>query len=219
MPGNSEDRRPSTRVVVVEDHPMFRDGLVGLLDALDGVEVAGQAASGEEACEVVAAVEPDVVLMDLQLPGMTGIEATAAITRHQPGVAVLALTMLEDDESIHAAVQAGARGYLLKEATPDEIVRAIDAVVSGQVVFGGSAGRRVLTALATPERRPRMLPELTDREREVLALVAKGLTNASIAERLYLSDKTVRNHVSNIFTKLGVTDRAAAVARARDAGI
>lgn len=127
--------------------------------------------------------------------------------------------MLEDDESIHAAVQAGARGYLLKEATPDEIVRAIDAVADGQVVFGGSAGRRVLSALSAPKRRGRVLPELSDREREVLALVAKGLTNGSIAERLYLSDKTVRNHVSNIFTKLGVSDRAAAVARARDAGL
>jgi DNA-binding NarL/FixJ family response regulator len=198
---------------------MFRDGLVALLDALDGVAVAGQAATGEEACEVVAVVQPDVVLMDLQLPGMSGIEATAALTASQPGVAVLALTMLEDDESIHAAVQAGARGYLLKEATPDEIVRAIDAVADGQVVFGGSAGRRVLSALAAPERRGRVLPELSDREREVLALVAKGLTNGSIAERLYLSEKTVRNHVSNIFTKLGVGDRAAAVARARDAGL
>lgn len=206
------------RVVVVEDHPMFREGLVALLQDLDGVEVVGQAASGDEAVDLVQAVTPDLCLMDLQLPGISGVEATNRIVRMCPGTAVLVLTMLEDDPTILAAVRAGARGYLLKEATSEEIVRSLWAVANGQVVFGGLAASRVLAALAAADAR-RPFPEITLREVEVLSLIARGLTNSAIAERLYLSEKTVRNHVSNVFTKLGVTDRAAAVARARDAGL
>lgn len=197
---------------------MFRAGLVALLGDLDTIEVVGQAASGEQAVEVVAAVLPDVVLMDLHLPGMDGIETTALITAQQPAVAVLALTMLEDADTIVAAVQAGARGYLLKEATPTEIVQALRAVAAGQAVFGGIAATRALAALATAAA-ARPLPQLTEREAQILDLMARGLTNAAISERLFLSDKTVRNHVSNIFTKLGVSDRAAAVAQARDVGL
>lgn len=207
------------RVVVVEDHPLFRNGLVALLSDLDRIEVVGQAATGEQADELVAAVDPDVVLMDLHLPGISGVETTARITARQPNTAVLALTMLEDDASVLAAMQAGARGYLLKEATPDEIVRAVEGVASGQAVFGGAAATRVLAVLINRNKGIRPLPDLTEREVEVLGLMARGLTNAAIAERLYLSGKTVRNHVSNIFTKLGVSDRAAAVARARDVGL
>jgi DNA-binding NarL/FixJ family response regulator len=216
---NADEPGQVLRVVVVDDHPMLRQGLVALLGAIDRVEVVGEAGTGEEAQGVVAEVVPDVVLMDLNLPGMSGTEATAGITAQHSGVAVLALTMLEDQANIVAAIRAGARGYLLKEATPEEIVRALDAVANGQAVFGGAAATRVLTALAADERETQPLPELTDREREVLGLLARGLTNAAIAQRLYVSDKTVRNHVSNIFTKLGVNERAAAVARARDVGL
>ncbi|GLW20638.1 response regulator [Microbispora triticiradicis] len=207
------------RVMVVEDHPVFAEGLVALFRDLPEVEVAGVASTGEAAVDLVDQVAPDVVLMDLHLPGISGIEATSRITARHPGVAVLALTMLSDDASILAAVRAGARGYLLKEATPADIVRSLEAVASGQVVFGAATGSRVLAALTASAVRPRPLPELTEREVEVLDLVAVGLTNHAVARRLSLSEKTVRNHVSNIFAKLGVSDRAAAVARARDAGL
>lgn len=205
------------RVVVVEDHPIFADGLVALFRDLPEIEVVGVAGTGEAAVELVGRHAPDVVLMDLRLPGMSGVEATARIRAGHPAVAVLALTMMSDDESIVAAVRAGARGYLLKEAPPEEIVRSLQAVAAGQVVFGSSAGGRVLAALAAETVRPRSLPELTDREHEVLDLVGAGLTNHAIAQRLFLSEKTIRNHVSNIFAKLGVSGRAEAVARARDA--
>ncbi|MGN9844802.1 response regulator [Nonomuraea sp. H19] len=207
------------RVAVVEDHPVFAEGLVALLSDLPGVEVAGVAHSGEAAIELVGRVLPDVVLMDLRLPGIDGVQATSHITAHHPQVAVLALTMLSDDASVLAAIRAGARGYLLKEATPAEIARSLEAVAAGQVVFSAAAGALVLTALSTSGVRPSVLPELTDRERQVLGLLATGLTNTAIAQRLFLSEKTVRNHVSNIFAKLGVSDRASAVARARDAGL
>ena len=207
----------TARVLVVDDHPLFREGLCGLIRELPSVDLAGQASTGEEALELVAATEPDVVLMDLHMPGIGGIEATRRMTAAHPGTAVLVLTMLDDDQTLRAAVAAGARGYLLKESTPDEIVGAINSVVSGQAIFGGAIGARVLAALSS--RPPsRSVDGLTDREEEVLDLLARGLTNAAIAERLGLSGKTVRNHVSNLFTKLGVADRAAAVAKARDAG-
>ncbi|MEW9533223.1 response regulator [Microbispora sp. NPDC049125] len=207
------------RVMLVEDHPVFADGLVALFRDLPEVEVVGVAGSGEVALDLIERHTPDVVLMDLHLPGISGVEATSRIKARHPGVAVLALTMLSDDDTILAAIRAGARGYLLKEAPPAEIIRSLQAVAAGQVVFGSSAGSRVLAALATETVRPHPLPELTDREREVLDLVAAGLTNHAIAQRLFLSEKTIRNHVSNIFAKLGVSDRSAAVVRARDAGL
>lgn len=205
--------------MLVEDHPVFADGLVALFRDLPEVEVVGVAGSGEVALDLIERHTPDVVLMDLHLPGISGVEATSRIKARHPGVAVLALTMLSDDDTILAAIRAGARGYLLKEAPPAEIIRSLQAVAAGQVVFGSSAGSRVLAALATETVRPHPLPELTDREREVLDLVAAGLTNHAIAQRLFLSEKTIRNHVSNIFAKLGVSDRSAAVVRARDAGL
>ncbi|GAA3153112.1 response regulator transcription factor [Nonomuraea roseoviolacea] len=207
------------RVLVVEDHPVFAEGLVALLDELPEVDVVGVAGTGEAAVELAAETAPEVVLMDLHLPGISGVEATSRIVARHPGVAVLALTMLSDDETVMAAIRAGARGYLLKESTGEDIVRSVRAVAAGQVVFGASAGSRVLAALAAPSARARPLPELTDREAEILGLVAAGLNNRAIAERLVLSEKTVRNHVSNIFAKLNVSDRSAAVARARDAGL
>jgi DNA-binding NarL/FixJ family response regulator len=207
------------RVMVVEDHPVFAEGLVALFEDLPQVEVVGVAGTGEAAVELAEQVAPHVVLMDLHLPGISGVEATSRIVARHPEVAVLALTMLSDDETVLAAIRAGARGYLLKEATGADIVRSLEAVASGQVVFGAATGSRVLAALAAQPARPRPLPELTDRETEVLELVAAGLNNQAIARRLVLSEKTVRNHVSNIFAKLQVSDRSAAVARARDAGL
>ncbi len=207
------------RVMVVEDHPVFAEGLVSLFRDLPEVEVVGVAGTGEAAVELVEQVAPQVVLMDLHLPGISGIEATSRITQRHPEVAVLALTMLSDDETVLAAIRAGARGYLLKEASGADIVRSLEAVATGQVVFGASTGSQVLAVLSTQPARPRPIPELTDRELEVLELVAAGLNNHAIAQRLVLSEKTVRNHVSNIFAKLHVTDRSAAVARARDAGL
>jgi DNA-binding NarL/FixJ family response regulator len=209
-----------TRVVVVDDHPMFREGLVALVDSLHGTTVVGQCGDGAEAQEVVAAASPDVVLMDLHMPVLNGVEATRRLAETHPEVAVLVLTMLADDESLFAALRAGARGYLLKEASRDDIVRALEAVAAGQVVLDPSVANRVLGALSPtpPEPDPAAFPQLTQREREILDLVARGLTNPAIAGQLFLSEKTVRNHVSNIFLKIHVTDRASAVARARDVG-
>jgi len=208
------------RVLVVDDHPLYREGLVGAIDTMPGKEVVGEAADGAEAVRRTAELAPDVVVMDLHMPELNGVDATRAITASHPEVAVLVLTMLEGDDSVFAAVRAGAKGYLLKGADRAEIGRALDAVAHGEVVFSSSIAQRVLAffaggraAGATP------FPELTDREREVLDLVARGLTNAEIARRLVVSDKTVRNHVSNVFAKLHVAGRAEAVARARDAGL
>ena len=208
------------RVAVVDDHPMFREGLVSLLDALDGTTVVGQAGDGEQAVAVVAETLPDVVLMDLHMPVLNGVEATRRITAEYPAVAVLVLTMLDDDESLFAALRAGARGYLLKESSREDIRRAVEAVASGQAVLDPHVAARVLgsVAPATLAADPSAFPQLTEREREILDLIARGLTNPAIAERLYLSEKTVRNHVSNVFAKIHVTDRAGAVARARDRG-
>ena len=209
----------STRVVVVDDHAMFREGLAAILGSLAGVEVVGEAGDGVEALEVVAATGPDVVVMDLHMPRMNGVEATRQVVAEHPGTRVLVLTMLADDESVYAALDAGADGYLLKESGRADLARAIEAVRAGQAILDGAIAGRVLagrSARSAPD--PRAFPHLTSREREILDLLASGLTNGAIAERLVLSDKTVRNHVSNIFAKIHVTDRAAAVARARDAG-
>ncbi len=210
------------RVVIADDHPVVRDGLAGLVDAMPGMRVVGRAASGAEAVAAAAAGQPDVVVMDLHMPGMNGIEATAQIAAGQPGTAVLVLTMLEDDASVFAALQAGARGYLLKESTPEEIERAIRAVTSGDVLLDASVAARVLQSLpaaARPGPAAPPFPELTPREREILGLMARGLSNPAIAAQMFLSEKTVRNYVSMIFTKIHVESRAAAVAAARDAGL
>lgn len=207
------------RVMVVEDHPVFAEGLVALLGDVREIDVVGVASTGEAAVDLAGRVAPEVVLMDLHLPGISGVEATSRILADRPEVVVLALTMLTDDETVLAAIRAGARGYLLKESTGEDIVRSVRAVAAGQVVFGASTGDRLLSVLAATSARPRPLPELTDREVEILDLVAVGLNNQAIARRLVLSEKTVRNHVSNIFAKLHVSDRSAAVVRARDAGL
>jgi len=212
----------SLRVVLADDHPIFRDGLRALLGTVDGVQLVGEAATGNEAIEVVGRLLPDVVLMDLQMPERNGIEATRIIRDQHPDVGVLMLTMFEDDDSIFAAMRAGARGYLLKEATGEELALAIDAVGHGQAIFGPSVARRVMAffaAAGSGAYAAQPFPELTAREREVLELIAQGRNNGDIARRLVLSEKTVRNHVSNILAKLQVVDRAQAIVRAREAGL
>jgi DNA-binding NarL/FixJ family response regulator len=210
------------RVVVVDDHPLYREGLITAMSAMPDIEVVGEAGDGEEGALVAAELSPDVVMMDLHMPVLNGIDATRRITSAQPSVAVLVLTMLEGDDSVFAAVRAGARGYLLKGADRAEIARALTAVAHGELVFSAGIASRVLAFFAAGPSPPGAaldpFPRLTEREREILDLVACGLTNAEIARRLVVSDKTVRNHVSNVFAKLQVAGRAEAVARARDAG-
>lgn len=208
----------TVRVAVVDDHPVFRLGMVALLATLDGVEVVAQAASAAEAAGLGDGV--DVVLMDLNLGDGSGVEVTRDLVRRHPDLRVLVVTMHEDDESVVASIRAGARGYLLKGATPEEVERAIRAVANGEVILGPAVAARAMafvaggrTARAVP------FPELTDREREVLDLVARGFDNATISRRLVLSPKTVRNHVANVVAKLGVADRSAAIVRAREEGL
>jgi DNA-binding NarL/FixJ family response regulator len=208
------------RVLVADDHPLFRDGLLGLLTSRAGFEVVGEAASGQDAVAAAASAFPDVVVMDLHMPGLNGIDATRRIVAASPHTAVLVLTMFGDDDSVFAAMRAGARGYLLKGAGQAEIVQGIQAVARGEAVFGPAIADRVLAYFAAPPPTPaETFPDLTERERQVLELLARGELNASIARRLGLSPKTIRNHVSNIFAKLQVADRAQAVIRAREAGL
>jgi len=209
------------RVLIADDHPHFRDGLRALLLSASDLEVVGEAGDGEEAISLAAELQPDVILMDLNMPGVGGIEATRRILHTSPHIAILVISMFEDDDSIFAALQAGARGYLLKGALKAEILRSIRAVSSGEAIFGSAIAKRLMQYFAAPRPStpPDTFPELTDREREILELIAQHETNPEIAKRLYLSPKTVRNHVSNIFTKLQVADRAQAIVRAREAGL
>ena len=207
------------RVVLVDDHPLFRQGLRTLLEDL-GVTVLAEAADGESGVAAVVEHRPDVVFMDLQMPGVSGVEATRRLTDLEPDVKVLVLTMVEDDQAVFAAIQAGALGYLLKGAGQEEISRALAAVAAGQAVYGAEIARRLRGFFAGGGGASvQPFPSLSDREREVLALIAEGASNAGIARRLFLSDKTVRNYVSSIFTKLDVDTRATAIVRAREAGL
>jgi DNA-binding NarL/FixJ family response regulator len=208
------------RVVVVDDHPVFRDGLAMLLRSVPALDVVGTAADGAAAVELAREEQPDVVVMDVQMPVLDGIEATRRITSDSPSVGVVVLTMSEDDNTVFAAVRAGARGYLLKGADQEEVLRAITTVASGGAVFGPALARRITDFFAAGPSGPETaFPQLTAREREVLGLVAAGRSNAQIAAALHLSPKTVRNNVSNVLTKLQVTDRAQAIVRAREAGL
>lgn len=206
-------------MLVVEDHPLFRKGVVALLEAVSDFSVAGVAVSGEEAVARAGELRPDVVLMDLQLPGMSGIEATRAIVGSHPEVRVLVLSLFEDEDSVFLALRAGARGYVLKDADEEELTGAIRAVARGEAIFSQAVAGRVLAFFAQPRPVPKVFPGLTDREREILGLIAQGHPNPSIARTLFLSPKTVANYVSAIFAKLQVADRAEAMIRAREAGL
>ena len=207
------------RILLVDDHAHFRAGLRSLLSTAPDVLVCGEAASGEEAVAVVGSTHPDVVLLDLTMPGMGGVAATERLVAASPHARVLVLSMSDDDDSVFAALRAGARGYLLKGAGRTEILRAVRAVADGEAIFGASVAARLAAFLTTPPGAVAPFPELTVREREVLDLVARHLPNPQIAARLGLSTKTVRNHVSNIFAKLQVADRAAAADLAQRSGL
>jgi DNA-binding NarL/FixJ family response regulator len=209
------------RVMVVDDHEPFRKGLEAMLAATDTVEVVGSVADGREGVDLALELQPDVILMDLHMPRLNGIEATARIVSSSPHISVVMLTMMEDEDSVFAAVRAGARGYLLKGARRGEILRAVEAVGAGEVIFGPGIADRMMTFFRGVRARPSSdaFPQLTERERAILGRIANGLENAEIARELGLSVKTVRNHASNIFAKLQVAHRAQAIILAREAGL
>lgn len=213
------------RVLVADDHALFRDGLRALLAAIPDIEFAGEAAAGEEAVAQAEALGPDVVLMDINMPGVNGIQATRRILDINPHIGIIMVTMLEDDASVFAAMRAGARGYVLKGSHHDEMLQVIRAVASGQALFGPAIAARMekffnsLESAPQPASFEQAFPELTAREHEVLNLIAQGKSNSQIAEHLVISPKTVRNHITSIFSKLQVADRAQAIVRARNAGM
>ena len=210
------------RILVAEDHPLFRKGMISLLSSVPEFEVVGDAKTGEEAVVRAADLQPEVVLMDLQMPEVNGIEATRRILQESPNVRVLVVTLFEDDDSVFMALRAGTRGYVLKDADEEEVVHAIRAVGKGEAIFSPAVATWVLAYFAASPQGgapPQVFPTLTDREREILNLIAQGHPNPSIGRQLSLSTKTVGNYVSNIFTKLQVADRAQAIIRAREAGL
>jgi DNA-binding NarL/FixJ family response regulator len=211
------------RLLIADDHPAFRAGLRLLLESLSDfeVEVVAEAENGEKALEGAIELSPDVIVMDLQMPGLGGIETTRRVVAAAPHVRVLVLTMFEDENSVFAALRAGAHGYVLKGAGQEQLARAIQAVAAGESIFSPAIAKRVIESFARPgpTQRPLAFPSLTEREREVLGLIAQGLSNPEITRKLVLSPKTVRNHVSNILAKLQARDRSAAIVRAREAGL
>jgi DNA-binding NarL/FixJ family response regulator len=209
------------RVLIADDHPLFRDGLRALLNSIPQTQLVGEAANGEEVLKLATTLQPDVILMDIQMPGVNGVDATRLILRANPGIGIIALTMFEDDDLVFAALRAGARGYILKGADQTEILRAIGAAVRGEALFGAPIAKRLARFFSASKSSPPApaFPELTEREREVLDLIAQGFSNSEIAEQFVLSPRTVRNHISSIFSKLQVTDRARAIVLAREAGL
>ena len=207
------------RILVADDHAGFRSGLDALLATQPDLRIVGNAETGDEAVARALALQPDVVLMDLNMPGIDGIAATRRIVDTSPHIAILVLTMADHDAAVFDALRAGARGYLLKGADRAELTRAIRAVASGEAIFGPDVARRLMAYFADAPVRAPAFPELSDRELEVLELIARGMSNQHIVDRLVISPKTVRNHISNIFSKLQVRDRAEAVVRAREAGM
>jgi DNA-binding NarL/FixJ family response regulator len=209
------------RVMIADDHQLFRDGLRALIASSEDLELAGEATTGDEAVALATATQPDVVLMDIQMPDVDGVEATRQIVQMSPHVGVLMVTMFADDASVFQAMRAGARGYLLKGANHSEMLRAIHAVGSGEAIFSPAIARRMMDFFSSAHSLvpPQVFPELSDREREVLHLIAQGRRNPEIAQHFVLSEKTVRNHVSNILSKLQVADRTEAILRARAAGM
>lgn len=210
------------RTVVVDDHNLFREGLIALLNAAMETEVVGEAGTGQEAIAQAEAMTPDVILMDIMMPDMNGIEATRRILAAQPDIGIIMLTMLEDDDSLFAAMCAGARGYILKGADKKEVLQTVTAVARGQALFGPAIASRLTKFFQRGEQTETAVmpfPDLTDREREVLELIARGLNNQEIAQQMQITSKTVSNYISNIFNKLQVADRAQAIVKARDAGL
>lgn len=211
------------KLIIVDDHKLFREGIKALLTVTDDIEIVGEAEDGATALKKIRELEPDVVLMDINMPGLNGIRVTEQILAQHPQTRIIMLTMLEDDASIFHAMRAGARGYLLKGAEPEEVLSVIRAVAEGQALFGPAIATRLMQYFkelsAKPSVSDSLFPELTDRELELLRLIAQGLNNQEIAQKLVLSPKTVRNHITNIFSKLQVADRAQAIVRAREAGL
>jgi DNA-binding NarL/FixJ family response regulator len=205
------------RLLIADDHPVFRQGLRTMLDSNAEFDVIGEAADGDQAVARALELKPDVVLMDVRMPGLNGIDATRKILESSPSIGILVLTMFEDDDSVFAAMRAGARGYLLKGSEQEEVLRAIHSIASGEAIFGPDIASRLIAYFSSANATA--FPELTNREREVLELIAQGKNNQVIAGELVLSLKTVRNHVSNVFNKLQVTDRAGAIVKAREAGM
>jgi DNA-binding NarL/FixJ family response regulator len=220
----SEIRSPSAeidplRLLIADDHTLFRDGLRALFGSLQDIEVVGEAADGQTAVTMAEDLQPDIVLMDIQMPGRNGIDATRQITGASPHIGVIVVTMFEDDDSVFAAMRAGARGYVLKGADQEEMLRTIRAVARGEALFGPAIAARLASFFKTPHPSNALFPELTAREFELLNLLAHGKSNQEIADSLVISKKTVRNHLSNIFNKLQVADRVQAIIRARKAGM
>jgi DNA-binding NarL/FixJ family response regulator len=209
------------RILIADDHPLFRKGMRALLEAQPDMTVVGEVATSDEAIALAASLAPDVVVMDLQMPGGSGIEATRAILNASPHIRILMVTLFDDSESVFTSLRAGARGYILKDAGAEEMTRAIQAVGRGEAIFSPAIANRLIDFFNNPHPTvPKdMFPTLTEREREILGLIAQGHTNADIAQQLSLSVKTVHNYVSNIYSKLQVADRAQAIIRAREAGL
>ena len=208
------------RILIADDHRLFREGLKVLLSVTDHLLVVAEAENGQQALDLAQEVEPDVIIMDIQMPLLSGLEATKRILAQRPETGILVVSMFEDDDNVFAAMQAGARGYLLKGAAPEELLRGIEAVAQGEALFAPSIARRLMSYFSRPTRlSPSVLPELTEREREILSLIAQGEVNARIARKLELAEKTVRNHITSIFSKLQVGSRAEAVLRAKEAGL
>lgn len=206
------------RILIADDHTIFRKGVSALLKSLPNMDVVGEAADGQAVVQMAKELEPDVILMDIQMPHQNGIDATRMILESHPDIKIIILTMFEDEQSTFSAMRAGAKGYILKGASQAEMIRSIEGVADGQMIFGAGIATQMIAffgnrASSTP------LPELTDREREVLGYIADGYRNSEIAEKLVISPKTLRNHISNIFGKLQVSDREEAIRRARDAGL
>ena len=213
------------KLMIADDHRLFREGIKALLAVTDDIEIVGEAEDGETTIEKCLELQPDVILMDINMPGLNGIQATVRILERQPQTRIVMLTMLEDDASVFHAMRAGARGYLLKGADPQEVLSVIRAVAEGQALFGPAIAERLLNYFKELSTKPSLsrtgaaFHELTERELEVLRLISRGLNNQDIAHKLFLSPKTVRNHITNIFSKLQVADRAQAIVRAREAGL
>lgn len=213
------------RILVADDHALFREGLQALFSATPGIEIVGEATGGKETIVLAEKIRPDIILIDINMPDIDGIEATRRILRTNPTIGIIMVTMIEDDASLFAAMRAGARGYVLKGAHHQELLQIIQAVASNQVLFGAPIAARIMALFqemaieVNSTRYKGAFPELTPRELEVLTLIAQGANNSQIAEQLVVTDKTVRNHITSIFSKLQVADRAQAIIKARDAGI